>query len=169
MALKLSDRERNLAVIAGGALFFYVFYQYLLVPKWNEISKVRESAKNKRLELRVAESKLKILQAIEKEVGVFPEKSQVPREEKALEVLKLISQATDRSGLNLIFIKPLLEESGEGLKFSLSSSGSYKQLYNFLYVLDHLHILILIDGLDITSSGGREPVLEIKTSLTAFY
>lgn len=168
-AIKLSEREKNLMILTLGFVIFYVFYQFLLTPEWDSISRLRETVKDKRLELKVAEGKLKILQAIEKQVGIIPERSEQPREEKALEVLNLISQATDKSGLKLIFIKPLLEEGGEGLKFSLSSSGSYKQLYNFLFILYRLRILVLIDNLDIVSSGPHEPVLDIKVALTAYY
>jgi Tfp pilus assembly protein PilO len=168
-ALKLSDRERNLLILTMGAVIFYVFYQFLLTPKWEEISQTRETARAKRLELKIAEGKIKILQAIEKQAGIIPERSELPREEKALEVLKLISQATDKSGLSLSFVKPLLEESGEGLQFSLSCTGSYKELYNFLFILYRLHILVLINSLDITSSGGTAPTLDIKVALTAYY
>ena len=140
-----------------------------MIFKGDRTRRVLLLIRDKRLDLKVAEGKVRILQAIEKEVGIISEQSELPREEKALEVLKLISQATDKSGLNLIFVKPLLEESGEGLKFSLSCSGSYKELYNFLFILYRLHILVLIDSLDITSSGGHEPVLDIKVALTAYY
>ena len=168
-AIKLSDRERNLAIITLGFVVFYVFYQFLLTPEWDEITKLRQTVRDRRLELRVAEGKIKILQAIEKEVGIIAVRSELPREEKALEVLRLISQATERSGLTLVFVKPLLEEGGEGLKFSLSCSGTYIELYNFLYILYRLRILVLIDSLNIASSGGPAPRLDIKVALTAYY
>jgi Tfp pilus assembly protein PilO len=168
-ALKLSDRERNLLIVTIGFVIFYVFYQFLLVPKWDEIGKLKDKARTQRLEIRVAEGKVKILDAIEKQVGVLPERSELPRDEKALEVLKLLSQATVKSGLNISFIKPLLEESGEGLKFSLSCSGRFKNLYTFFYILYRLRILILIDGLNVVSTGGPEPNLDIKIALTAYY
>jgi Tfp pilus assembly protein PilO len=168
-AIKLSEREKNLMVVTIGALVFYVFYQFLLTPKWDNITRLRETVKEKRLEFKVAEGKVRIMQAIEKRVGILPEKSELPREEKALEVLKLISQATDKSNLKLIFIKPLLEESGEGLKFSFSCSGTYKQLYNFLFILYRLRVLVLIDNLEVTSTSMYNPLLNIKVGLTAYY
>lgn len=167
--IKLTEREKNLLIITVGCVIFYIFYQFLLVPKWDEIASLKEKARTLRLDLRVAEGKVKILDAIEKSAGVIPEKSELPREDKALEVLKLLSQATVKSGLTINFIKPLLEESSEGLKFSLSCSGNYRSLYTFFYILYHLRILILIDGMDIASSGGPAPALDIKMALTAFY
>lgn len=168
-SIKLSDREKNLLIVTIGFAVFYVFYQFLLVPKWDEIAKLKDKARNQRLDLKVAESKAKIMGAIERSIGVIPERSELPREEKALEALKLLSQATSRSGLNISFVKPLLEEPGEGLKFSLSCSGKYRNLYNFLYILFQLRILVLVDSMDITSSGGASPDLDLKITLTAFY
>jgi Tfp pilus assembly protein PilO len=167
--IKLSDREKNLIIITIGAVVFYFFYQFLLVPKWDEIGKFKDRARTLRLDLKVSEGKIRILDAIEKSAGVLPEKTEMSREEKALEILKLLSTATVRSGLNISFIKPLLEEAGEGLKFSLSCSGRYQNLYTFFFILYHLRILILIDTLSVVSSSGPAPDLDIKMTLTAFY
>jgi Tfp pilus assembly protein PilO len=168
-ALKISERERTLLIVTIGFVIFYVFYQFLLTPKWDEISRLKDKARAQRLELKVAEGKIKILDAIEKSVGILPERSALSREEKALEVLKLLSQATVKSGLNINFIKPLLEESAQGLKFSLSCSGKYRNFYNFFSILYRLRILVLIDSCDIVSSGGTTPTLDIRLTLTAYY
>lgn len=167
--LKLSDRERNLLIVTIGFVVFYVFFQFLLTPKWDEIARLKDAARGLRLDLKVAEGKVKILDAIEQSVGMVPEKSILPRDERALEVLKLLSQATVRSGLTLNFIKPNLEEEGEGLKFNLSCSGRFRSLYTFFSILYRLRILVLIDSMEIISSGGAAPDLGIKINLTAYY
>ncbi|MFA4843504.1 MAG: hypothetical protein WC632_00970 [Candidatus Margulisiibacteriota bacterium] len=168
-ALKLSERERNLLIMTIGFVVFYVFYQFLLTPKWDEITMLKEKARSQRLDLKIAEGKIKILDAVEKSIGIMPQKTELTREDRALEVLKMLSQATAHSGLNINFVKPRLEESGEGLQFTLSCSGKYKNFYNFLYVLYQLRALILIDTLDITSTGGASPDLDVKMNLTAYY
>ena len=168
-ALKLSERERNLLILTIGFVVFYVFYQFLLTPKWDEITMLKEKARSQRLDLRIADGKIKILDAVEKSIGMLPQKTELTREDKALEVLKMLSQATARSGLNMNFIKPRLEESGEGLQFNLSCSGKYNNFYNFLYILYQLRALILIDTLDITTTGGGSPDLDVKINLTAYY
>ena len=167
-AIKLSERERNFITVTIGFAVFYVFYQFLLTPMWAEIAKLKDKAREQRLELKIAEGKIKIMDAIEKSVGVVPRKSAAPREDKALEVLRLLSQATAKSGLNLSFIKPLLEDKGEGLKFNLFCSGRYKDLYGFLSILYRLRILVVIDSLDI-GTHGTSPDLDIKMILTAYY
>lgn len=168
-ALKLSARERNLLVLTLGFTVFFVFYQFLLVPKWAEIARLKEKTRGQRLELKISEGKIKILDAVEKSIGIIPQKAELTREDRALEVLKMLSQATAHSGLDISFVKPRLEESGEGLKFTLSCSGKYKNFYNFLYILFQLRALILIDTLDITSTGGASPDLDVKINLTAYY
>src|SRR3989338_5558503 len=99
--IKLSDREMNLAFIILGLLLFYVFSQFLLFPKWDEIGKIKEKARGLRLELKIAEGKIKALEIIEKKIGAIPEKAGMPGGEKTLEILKVLSQITSRSGLNL--------------------------------------------------------------------
>ncbi|MCU0641124.1 MAG: hypothetical protein MUC35_03425 [Candidatus Margulisbacteria bacterium] len=167
--IKLSEREKNLLIITIAFVVFYVFYMFLLTPKWDEIGQIKDQARTLRLDLRVAEGKIKILDAIEKSVGIIQEKSVLSRDEKALEVLKLLSQATVRSGLTLNFIKPDLDSEGEGLKFGLSCAGRFKNLYNFFSILYRLRILVLIDSMEVLSTGGPNPDLGIKIQLTAYY
>lgn len=164
---KLSDREKILAVATACFAIFYLFYQSLLLPKWNEVGKLKDKARVQRLEFRVAEGKIKILDAVGKEFNP-PQTSELSRDEKALEFLKLLSQATAQSGLEVGFIKPLLEANAGGIKFDLSCSGRYRSLHNFIYSLSHLNLLVLIDNLEVSSNGGTEPALDVKMSLTVF-
>lgn len=165
-SIKLSDRERNLAVITLGFVIFYLFYQFLLAPKWDEIKKIREKVMKARIDLRIAEGKIKILETMEKKIKAVPLGIEFQREEGALEVLQALSSATSKSGLNLISIKPVIREKEE-LKFELSCSGSYKSLYDFFKILREQQILMLVDSLYITGGGAKKPVLNIKMSLTA--
>jgi len=167
-AIKFSEREKTLLLITAAVAVIYVFYQFLLLPKWDEIGQIRTKVSAGRLELRVAESKLKILNAIGKHFGALPGVASLPKEEKALEGFKLLSQATVKSNLSVNYIKPLLDESGGGLKFNLSCSGKYRNLYTFFSILYQLPTLVLIDTLDITSGGGNLPDLNIKISLTIY-
>lgn len=167
-AVKFSDREKLLLLITAGVAVIYVFYQFLLLPRWDEIGQIRTKARAGRLELKVAESKIKILNAIGKHLGALPGKAELPKEEKALEGFKMLSQATVKSNLSVNFIKPLLDESGDGLKFNLACSGKYRNLYTFFSILYRLPTLILIDTMDITSGGGNSPDLNIKISLTVY-
>ena len=161
-----SNREKLLMIGAGGAVIIYLFYMFLLSPVLEDLGKVKAAVKAKHQELTIAEGQVRILGGL---TARAPERTEIPPPEKSLVALKLISLATNRSGLKLDFIKPLAEESGEGLKFNLSCSGSYKQLYTFLEIINHLQVVIVIDTLDVSSGGGRQPVLTVRMNLTAHY
>ncbi len=169
--IRLSKRERNLVMIGLGAAIFYVFYQFLLTPQWTEIDKLRTEAKKLRLDLKVTESKVKILEAAEKSFKVEKVQEKKPVievKEKALEVLRSIAQTTTRSKLKLLSIKPILGKL-DILKFELVCSGSYQQLYDFLDIMHNQNILVLVDSLNITGGGVKDPKLNIKLLLSAHF
>jgi len=166
-AIKLSERERTLVFLTLGALVFYVFFQYLLVPKWDEINALKSRTRDQRLELKVAEGKMRILEALEKRLGGAPEKTVIPKEERALEALKNISHASAQSGLSLISIQPVIDSTKDGFTFNLSCTGTYRSLYKFLIVLQRRRVLIFIDDLEIANKG--ETDLNVRMVLTAYY
>jgi len=165
---KLSAREKNLAVITACAVIFYVVYQFLLVPKWDEIGKLKNQAQEKRLEFKVAEGKIKILSALETKAGVSPEKLVVAKEEKMIESLKRLSQAISASGLKLNYIKPSPESKEEEPKFDLSLAGSYKNFYDFMLFLQKQRTMIVVNNLDIKAEPDSAG-LQIEMTLTVFY
>jgi Tfp pilus assembly protein PilO len=166
--LKLSEREQKLAIVTLGFFVFYIFYQFLLTPKWDEIGKLQGKVQKARLELEIAEGKLKILEGLEKRVGVISARRKILPEERALETLRALAQATSKSGLNLISIKPMIGDE-KGPKFDLSCSGSYKNLYEFLRIMRDLEIMVMIDSLNMSGGGSRKPVLDVKIVLTAYF
>lgn len=168
-AVNISEREVRLATLAGCLALLYVFIQFFLLPEWDSIGKLKDQARVRRTEFKVAEIKMRTLHEIEKRSGLIQLKSELPREEKALEILRVLSQASEKSGLNLIIIKPMLEEKGEGIKFNLTCSGSYKNLYDFLTILYQMRVLILIDSLSAASGGGTKPEINVNIALTAYY
>jgi Tfp pilus assembly protein PilO len=166
--LKISEREKKLILAASALVISFLFLQFLLTPQWNEIAKLKEKARGLRLELRVAEGKIKILNTLEQRGEATPQETVQPKEEKALNLLKALSQATAQSGLELNSINPLLEEKTEGIKFNLSCSGKYQNLYDFLIALYQLRILFVIDMMEVRANQGASPDLDIRITLTAF-
>ncbi|MGB9613451.1 MAG: type 4a pilus biogenesis protein PilO [Candidatus Margulisiibacteriota bacterium] len=167
--LKLSEREKMLGLLTIAAAIFFVFYQFLLLPKWEEIGKLKTKARDLRIELKTAEGKLQVLSALEKKAGVIVEKSTRPREEKMLEVLNKLSQAISASNLKLNYLKPLLDSKEEEQKFMLSCQGKYEDLYNFMNFLQKIRLLVLVDSLDIKPLDEKSNVLSIEMTITAFY
>lgn len=167
--IKLSDRERNLGIITVGFLVFYLFYQFLITPQLDQIPRLKDKARQARMDLKVSESKVKIMEALQKQLGVSIEKHTLTsKEEQALEVLRSIARATSNSRLNLISIRPIASE-GEGLKFELSCSGSYQQMYDFLKTINTLKTVVMIDNLNVSGGGEPIPNLSLKISLTAYF
>jgi Tfp pilus assembly protein PilO len=170
--LKLSKRERNLVMVALGAAIFYIFYQFLLIPKLDEIGTLGAKADKLRLDVKVTESKIKILEAVEKRFGEMRKEQKpvvAPTEEKALEVLRSLSETTSRSRLKLISIRPMIDEKEATMKFELSCAGDYRQLYEFLEILHSLKVLVLVDFLSVAAASDPANGLDIRMSLTAHY
>jgi Tfp pilus assembly protein PilO len=167
--IKMSKREANLAIATLGFLVFYIFYQFFLSPKWEEIRGIQRKLSTLQMSLDLAEGKLKILESMENKMGAIPARRQpaLAGEEKALEVLRYLAWATSKSKLNLRAIKPL-PPGPDGLRFELSCFGYYQQFYEFLEVLHGLEVLILIDSLDINGGGEQSPTLNIRILLTAY-
>lgn len=167
--VKLSEREKNLGLITVGFLIFYIFYQFLITPQLDQIPRLKDRARQARTDLKVSESKVKIMEALQKQLGVSAEKpTGTSKEEKALEVLRSIARSTSTTKLNLVSIRPIANE-GEGLKFELSCNGSYLQMYNFLKIINGLKTVVVIDSLEVSGGGVKTPNLGLKISLTAYY
>jgi len=164
----LSERERNLVLIAIGVVIAYFFYQFLLVPKWDEISRTGSKVNSSSIELKIAEARIKVLAQSKSKGKILAPQKEANREEKALEAFKQISYSTAASGLNLNMIKPIPETSTDKLRFSLSCTGKYRSLYSFLKILSKLKVLILVDSLDLNGGGTPAPDLGIQMTLSAY-
>ena len=167
--VKLSDREKKLAMATFAVFVFYIFYSFFLTPKWDEIVKVSKSVREARLELKVAEGKVKILESIQKGALEQPAISKVPKEERALAVLRALAQATTKSKLKLVSIRPIISEKKEEFKFDLTAMGSYQNLYEFLRILGDLDVIVMADSLRISGGGSKRPELHMKIVLTAYF
>lgn len=168
LPIKLSERERLLLIVTTACVLFYTFYHFLLTPKWNEVNQLKEKARSQRMELNLREGKIKILSSVGKPLGFVSGKSAGTPDKRALEALKIISQASAQAGLSLNSIRPPLDSGGEGLKFTLSCSGKYAELYDFLKTLSQSRVVIIVDSLDVTGDGSKDPSLNIQINLTAY-
>lgn len=164
---KLSPREKGLFFTSIGMVIFYLFFQYLLSPGWEESARLSSKAESLRIELKITEAKIKILEALKQKAASLPSRPLASRNERALEVLQQLSQAAAKSNLSLTSIRPLIDFNSDGIKFMLTCSGRYKNLYNFLSSLNQQQIPVLVDVLDLSTSDEIRPTIEIKMTLTA--
>ena len=166
--LNISKREKKLVIAAIAALIFFVSFQYIISPQWGKLGQLRSQLQSKQAELSLAENKLKILESMKKQLGVLLKKSQAPKQEKALEVLSILSSVTAKSKLNLESIKPIIDEQ-DGLKFNLACSGNYQSLYEFIKSLHELKVLVMVDSLNVISQARKSSNLGIQMSLVVYY
>jgi len=167
--VKLSEREKKLLMVTIAVGLSYVYYQFLITPEWSKIAKLQKNLQNARLELKISEGKLELLEKLQTGAPEMPETIKVPAAERPLAVLRALAQATSRSRLNLVSIRPIIGEKRDEFKFDVVCTGSYQNLYDFLDILHGLDIIVMIDSLRISGGGERKPELNMKIILTAYF
>ncbi|MBU0629596.1 MAG: type II secretion system protein M [Candidatus Margulisbacteria bacterium] len=169
MLNKLSNRERNLLTIMALVIAIYMFDLFFFSPILRELKIAREKRQELRLDLQVAEKKIRILEILQDKSGVIRPDTPSSTQRRALQTLQSISQVTTRSKLNLITVRPIQSQEQGRLKFSLTCSGKYRNLYDFMVYLNDLPIIVIIDILDCFSNGAKDPTLDITMTLIAYY
>ncbi len=167
-SLKLSEREKNLIVVVVGLLVFYVIFQFMLSPKWEDIERVSDRLKTARLEARVAENKIKALEAARGPIGMIKKEGK-SNEQKALQAFKDISAATARAGLRLESIRPMPQAETDRFKFLLVGGGSFASIHDFSVILSRLPVLVLMDDITVTGGGDTSPALRAVINLSAYF
>ncbi len=150
MNLKLSERERWLAILAVAALAFYFFYSFFHLPISTNIREKRENLKQTERELALSEEKLKLLQSIEEgDLEKFREKKS--KQQQTIEAIKYLSDSFNKNGIDLVSIKPRPEEivvdAAKAIYFDIEFVGTYPSIYRFIKEIDKLPILILVDSI----------------------
>ena len=166
---KLSNREKNLLIVMAIFISIYFFDNLFFSPILQEVKRSKDKLRDFRMELRVAEGKIRILETLQKKVGIIYDESSNTRQTRALQALQNISYVTTKSKLNLITVRPILGQEQGNLKFGLSCTGKYKTLYDFMVYLNELPMMVIIDVLDCTSNGAVDPILDVKMTVTAYY
>jgi len=184
MAKQMSPREQIMVVSASVVIISYVFYQYLINPKLQDITRLKEEARTKRIELKTAEGKMKIFENVERQLGTqaFQMKTMSPSE-KSLESLKIISNAVAKSGLVVNSIRPIVEEKKEGegavgeegaqteqtgQKFIIECTGDYASFYKLLASTYNLQVRVMLNELTVNADEDNDD-LKINITLKVFY
>ncbi|MFA6431766.1 MAG: type 4a pilus biogenesis protein PilO [Candidatus Margulisiibacteriota bacterium] len=167
--LRLSDRERNLLYVVISLLIFLIFYYFLLMPTWNQISTLTGNIKKEKEAIRIAELKLNLLKTYEKRITVPLENTVLSDEQKNVSALKELTQLLVTSDLDIVQIKPLVDTKQKKLLLTLSCAGGYQALYNFLSNLNKLRTIIVVDLIEVTSGAEKKSPLNLKMQLTAYY
>jgi Tfp pilus assembly protein PilO len=167
--MKLSEREKWLLLATAVFLAFYFFFNLLYSPKAAENYKMGETLKAKKLELNTAQEKIKIFKSME----LMPVKKTRAKgkEEVVVEALQYISREVSKLKLNMMSVRPRLEEkavdSAKAVFMDLTFVGNYNTIYRFMSALEKLPILILVDSMDMTKSGSVD--VKVNMVLSIYY
>lgn len=167
--LRMSDREKNLLYIVVSLLIFLAFYYLMLLPTWNEISNLNGKIKKEKEDIRTAELKLNLLKTYEKKITVPLENTVLSDEQKTIGVIKELSQVLVSSNLDIVSIKPEVNIKQKKLLITLSCTGRYQDLYNFLSNLNKLRTIVVVDLIEVTAGNEKKTILNNKMQLTAYY
>ena len=90
-------------------------------------------------------------------------------EQKTIGVIKELSQVLVSSNLDIISIKPEVNIKQKKLLITLSCTGRYQDLYNFLSNLNKLRTIVVVDLIEVTAGNEKKAILNNKMQLTAYY
>jgi len=171
MKFKLSERERWLLLITILVGAFYIFYSFLFTPLSSETSSLDQKLNSLKLDLRVSEEKAQLLQNLE----ITPLerlRAKKGKEEQVIEALTYISREVSKLKLNLLSIRPRLQErvvdSAKAIYIDLTFVSKYNDIYKFMQALEKLPILILVDSMSM-SKGAEARELNISLVLSVYY
>ncbi len=170
MKLKLSEREKWLLFATLVFAVLYLFITFLYGPKAAENDSLKEKLKAQKLDLKTSQDKAKILQSLEL-TPLENLRSQKTKEEQVIDALQYISKEVSKLQLNLLFIRPRLEErvvdSAKAVFIDLTFTGRYNDIYKFMAALEKLPILILVDSMDMSKTQG--PNINVNMVLSVYY
>ncbi len=170
MKIKLSERERWLLFVTILTLVFYVFFQYLYAPRSSENDALTERLKMQRLELRTSQEKARILQNLEL-IPLEKQRAKKSKEEQVIEALQHISLEVSKLKLNMLSIRPRLEEknvdSAKAVFMDIAFTGRYNVIYKFMSALEKLPILIMVDSMSMKKTETSE--INVNMVLSIYY
>lgn len=170
MKIKIAERERILLILTGAAFILFLFFQFIYLPKSNDIHRMSQILKKDNQDLKTAKEKEKLLQNLE-QYPMMKTKVKKGKEEQTVEALKYLSSAITQLDIELISMHPKNEavkvESANAVYFDLELLGSYNNIYKFLKALEALPILILVDSIDLNRADKDK--ISAKFMLSVYY
>lgn len=170
MKITLSDRERWLLFITMLLIGFYIFFQFLYIPRADEVAILKEKLSKQELQLNTIEQKVKLLEALELR-PLEKLRAKKTKEEQTIEALRYISSTISKLDLDLLSIKPHMEEKSVGsakvIFIDMTFLGKYNTVYRFMQAFEMLPILILVDSMTMTKSGSE--LLRVSMVVSVYY
>ena len=170
MKITLSERERWLLFVTMLLVGFYIFFQFMYVPRADEATALKDRLGKEELQLNTIEQKVKLLEALELR-PLEKLRSKKTKEEQTIEALRYISLAVSKMDLDLLSIKPRMAEKSIGsakvIYIDMTFLGRYNTVYRFMQAFEMLPILILVDSMTMSKTSSK--LLRVSMVVSVYY
>ena len=170
MKINISDRERWLLFIIVLLIGFYIFFQFLYVPRADEVGILKARLSKQKLRLNTIEQKVKLLKALELR-PLEKLRAKKTKEEQTIEALRYISSTISNLDIDLLSIRPRPEEKSMGsakvVFIDMTILGRYNTVYRFMQAFEMLPILIMVDSMTMSKTDSN--LLKISMVVSVYY
>jgi type IV pilus assembly protein PilO len=156
--------KRNQLLIGGAAVLVIVLLWYFLLykPLGDDLTSAQEqtSAEQKKtdgLEADLARLQSQAKNASKQQALLRKLDAAVPKNPDLAEFIIQANDIAESSGISFLSIAPTPPAAGDGasvINMTISISGSFFQLQDYLRQLEQLERLVIVDGISISSGGG---------------
>ncbi len=176
MNLKISGRNQIYTAAALMAISVIVFFLLALRPQLSRLSSLNSEIKQERANLENAKLTLKRLSAIKEESSKTEAKAielaeKVPDQSEMPSLLVRLQNVADDSGLDFGSFKVSDEKEENGyvqIPISITVSGSFYDLVDYIYRLENMRRKLSITKLSISSAKNYKK-LAINLEITAYH
>jgi hypothetical protein len=169
----MSGREKNLVMLAAGAIGLFVIYQFALTPLFGYYDRLGREIPTMREDLLTARRVKKRYGTLDKEIKAIQERlDQRAKEFNAHDFLG--STLANREGVqaNVDDINVNVKEPSEGYQEEVDTvklrTVALNKLVNYLYAIEHSGQLITVRELTIRSDAGDSLLLDVTFDACTF-
>jgi Tfp pilus assembly protein PilO len=175
--------KRNQLLIGGAAVLVIVLLWWFLLykPLGDDLSSAQaqtasEQKRTDGLEADLARLQSQAKNASQQQALLRKLDAAVPKNPDLAEFIIQANDIADSSGISFLSIAPAPPAAGEGgasvINMTISISGSFFQLQDYLRQLEQLERLVIVDGISITAGGTSDSAdsggdVSLNVSLTA--
>jgi Tfp pilus assembly protein PilO len=157
--------KRNQVLIGGAAVLAVVLLWYFVIyaPLGDDLSSAQtqtseEQKKTDSLEADLARLQDQAKNASKQQAQLRKLDAAVPKNPDLAEFIIQANDIAEESGIRFLTIAPTPPAAGEGgasvINMTISISGGFFQLQDYLRLLEQLERLVIVDGISISASGG---------------
>jgi len=169
--------KRNQLLIGGAAVLAVVLLWYFVIyaPLGDDLSSAQaqtseEQKKTDSLQADLARLQAQAKNASKQQAQLRKLDAAVPKNPDLAEFIIQANDIAESSGISFLSIAPSPPASGNGasvINMTISISGSFFQLQDYLRQLEQLERLVIVDGISISAGGGGSGTTGTGTTDTA--